>query len=238
MKKILLALVVVLVATTAHASTVIRVGEVISGVEYVEVLKRGVKRDLSFDATISDAGENIGVEEDEDIGGGTFPLHAPGGIEPLKPRKKIIGAHLQFHGDTSLGRAGMVMPYYKETQKELEDAVMKAIEWGGIAKKNKVDVNLKGLDIFGDIMRTEESRVSREGGVSYRKNEMGFAFYSTGRGKSMGMLITINDWENQFIRASIQLDESGVHKLLANIRKIDATVKKALAASKKEELFK
>lgn len=198
MKKYLLILAFVFITTDAHASTFLQVGDTISGVEYVDILKTTVKREFS-----------IYVVAD-------------------------WGMELQFKGDTSLGRATIFIPYAEETQKELEDAVSKAIEWSGVAKKNSADVR-KRLGCFG--VGDQGPYCINEGRAIF-KNQMGLEFISSNNGKFIRLHISIIDFENQFIKANILIDETGMRKLLANIKKIDATVKKALEASEKEELFK
>lgn len=74
--------------------------------------------------------------------------------------------------------------------------------------------------------------------VAESSDVTGFEFISADSGKYIRLAIFINDFQNQFIKSYIELDEVGMKKLLANIKKIDATVEKALADNKKEKLFK
>jgi hypothetical protein len=141
-----------------------------------------------------------------------------------------------FVVNTGLGSTTVGFEYTPSVQKKLLSLVNKAIEWSKIARTNRADTT-KGLGCFG-----RERLVTFDGcqksGDAKEKNQVGLGFFSANNGQQTDLIVDLIDWNNQFIKAKVYLNEAGMRQLLTAINAIPDTMKKAKSMSKKRDLFK
>lgn len=140
--------------------------------------------------------------------------------------------YIFFKADTGLGDATVSMDYTAESKDKLENAILKAIEWSEVARKNNADAT-KSLGCFG---YDAYSRCERGGEPT--TNQMVLSFFAANGGKQTDLIVRLVDRDNQFVKASIYIEPLEVKKLLQAVRGIDSTFKKARDTANKQDLFK
>ena len=141
--------------------------------------------------------------------------------------------YVLFKGETGLTEAKVMLRNSKKLRDKLEKAVSKAIEWSGVAIKNKADTT-KGLGCFG----SDEYNICEKNSQAFEEGQMSFKFFAANGGQQTDLIIDIIDNDNQFYKASIYINEIEMKKLLNVIRGIENKFTKARKTHKNEELFK
>lgn len=109
--------------------------------------------------------------------------------------------YIIFQCETNLGKAKVLVYNSKKTIEKLKNAILKAIEWSDVAKKNSAD-GTKSLGCFGQ----DKWDLCEKEGTTFDKNQMGLRFFATNKGKQTNLIISLVDRDNQFIKTSIYLD--------------------------------
>ena len=189
----------IVVSNTALAFNIYRVGEVVHGREYNDMLERWIDRDFSI---------WVGVGDDNN-------------------------EYIFFEGETGLSKATVMVDNTTSVRGKLEKAVSKAIEWSGVAKKNKADTT-KGLGCFG----VDKYGLCEKNSSAFDEGQMSLKFFSANSGSQTDLIVDIIDRDNQFYKASIYIGTSEMKKLLAAVKGIDAAFAKARKTAKDKALFK
>ena len=141
--------------------------------------------------------------------------------------------YIFFKGETGLGDATVMVQNTKATRDKLKKAVVKAIEWSDVARKNQVDTS-KGLGCFGP----DEYDLCEKNGSAFEENQMGLSFFAANGGKQTNLVISMVDRDNQFIKTTIYVDVQEMTKMLNVIEKIESKFEKARKTAKDQKLFK
>jgi hypothetical protein len=141
--------------------------------------------------------------------------------------------YILFKGETGLGYATVMVKNTKATRDKLKRAVAKAIEWSDVARKNQADAS-KSLGCLGE----DKYDLCEEKGLAFDENQMGLSFFSANSGQQTNLIISIVDYDNQFIKTTIYVDVPEMKKMLNVIGKIESEFEKARKTAKDQELFK
>ncbi|MDY6973719.1 MAG: hypothetical protein SV775_15555 [Thermodesulfobacteriota bacterium] len=141
--------------------------------------------------------------------------------------------YIFFKGDTGLSTASVMVDNTKSTREKFTSAVSKAIEWSGVAKKNKADTT-KGLGCFG----VDKYGLCEKNSSAFDEGQMSLKFFSANSGNQTDLIVDIIDRDNQFYKASIYIETSEMKKLLSAAKGIEAAFVKARETAKNQDLFK
>lgn len=141
--------------------------------------------------------------------------------------------NLVFEADTGLGEAH-VWPHRtaKENVERLERMLIIAKEWSSIARRNHADTS-KALGCFSN----HDDDICEEFGHPNHQNQMGLRFWSANEGQQTSLVIELIDQNNQFKHETIYFDSPQISALLENLKQLPVAMKKAKAASAKQDLF-
>jgi hypothetical protein len=141
--------------------------------------------------------------------------------------------YIFFKANTGLGDATVVVTNTNELMDKLEKAILKAIEWSDVARKNKADTT-KGLGCFGP----DAHGLCEKNSSAYKKGQMSLTFFAANGGKQTDLIVNIIDKDNQFVKSSIYIGLPQMKKLLQATKGIDTAFQKAREATKKQDMFK
>ncbi len=141
--------------------------------------------------------------------------------------------YIFFKGDTGLSTAVVMVDNTKSIREKFTSAVSKAIEWSGVAKKNKADTT-KGLGCFG----VDKYGICEKNSSAFDEGQMSLKFFSANSGSQTDLIVDIVDRDNQFYKASIYIETSEMKKLLSAAKGIEAAFMKARETAKNQDLFK
>lgn len=141
--------------------------------------------------------------------------------------------YIFFKGETGLGDATVMVQNSKTTREKLRKAVVKAIEWSDVARKNQADTT-KSLGCFG----RDKYDLCEKNGEAFDENQVGLKFFAANSGKQTNLIINIVDRDNQFIKASIYVDLPEMKKMLDAVYQIESALEKARKTAKDQKLFK
>ncbi|MBZ5637443.1 MAG: hypothetical protein LAO51_01660 [Acidobacteriia bacterium] len=138
-----------------------------------------------------------------------------------------------FKGETGLDDALVVVQYTPDVREALTAALVKALEWADVARKNKADT-YKGITCVG----SDEQRICARTGAPFEENQMALRFYSKIAAGQVNLVVDMISRDNQFTKTTIFFEMSEVRrfqKLLYGLREAFA---KAHETARKQELFK
>jgi hypothetical protein len=141
--------------------------------------------------------------------------------------------YILFKGETGLGYATVMVKNTKGTRDKLKRAVAKAIGWSDVARENQADAS-KSLGCLGE----DKYDLCEEKGLAFDENQMGLSFFSANSGQQTNLIISIVDYDNQFIKTTIYVDVPEMKKMLNIIEKIESEFGKARKTAKDQKLFK
>lgn len=125
--------------------------------------------------------------------------------------------YIFFKGKTALSTVTVMVDNTKSIREKFTSAVSKAIEWSGVAKKNKADTT-KGLGCFG----ADKHGICEKNSSAYDAGQMSLKFFSANSGNQTDLIVDIVDRDNQLYKASIYLEASEMKKLLSTAKGIEA----------------
>jgi len=141
--------------------------------------------------------------------------------------------YIFFKGETGLGDATVMVQRSKTIRNKLRKAVVKAIEWSDVARKNEADAT-KSLGCFG----RDKYDICEKNGTAFDENQMGLKFFAANSGKQTNLIISLVDRDNQFIKTSICIDLQEMKKMLNVVDQIESALEKARKTAKDQKLFK
>ena len=138
-----------------------------------------------------------------------------------------------FKAETGLGIVTVTDKNSKIMREKLRKAVVKAIEWSDVARKNRADAsNSLGCFGYGIIGFSEES------GTAFDENQMCLKFFAANGGTQTNLIISLVDRRNKFIKTTIYLNLQKMKEMLNVVDQIESTFEKARKTAKDQMLFK